>query len=234
MVECIFLDSPPLDVYGQMALDEVLVPKSPQADICLARFFNWRGMPCATFGYAQFENSVKQQMQAAAVKEYTRRPTGGGVVIHKDDLTFSLFFNMENSIKTAEIYANLHKIIREEFSQNNTPLGTYRDKSDYRPVAGGVSQNCFTNPVSDDLVTDEGSKVLGGAIRRFGSVVLYQGSLQLSGARDNAGYKEIIKNAVLKYFNAFYKEEKVSNALLNEAYSLAQSQYKTKQWIEKF
>ena len=41
------LDSPPLDVFGQMALDEALAQSKP-AEFCL-RFFRWRGVG-ATFG----------------------------------------------------------------------------------------------------------------------------------------------------------------------------------------
>jgi lipoate-protein ligase A len=235
MVKCIFLDTPPLDVYGQMAVDELLVPQNPAQDICMARFFNWEGIkPSATFGYAQFEDTAARQIKAAGIQEYTRRPTGGGVVIHKDDLTFSLFFMRASSIRPAEIYSGLHKTIKEEFLKNNLALAAYDKGSEYRPAVGGVSLNCFTNPVSDDLLDNEGNKVLGGAIRRFGGSVLYHGSLQLKGARNNKNYKETLKAAFLRYFDAAQESQTLSPGFIDDALALAKSRYMTKAWIEKF
>jgi len=216
-------------------LDEILATKHLQGGAAMARFFNWGSfVPAATFGYAQFETSARAQILAAGIKEYTRRPTGGGIVLHKDDLTFSLFFTRQNSDRPADIYAGLHRTIKEEFVKRGLALGVYNKASDYRPAPGGVSSDCFTNPVSDDLLGADGQKVLGGAIRRFGDTVFYQGSLQLPLARGNKDYKEALTAAILKYFNAGHAREHVSNTVLNEVYTLAQNTYKTKQWLEKF
>lgn len=201
----------------------------------MARFFNWGGFtPAATFGYAQFGTSAAEQILAAGIKEYTRRPTGGGIVLHKDDLTFSLFFMPQNAARPADIYANLHRGIKDEFIKKGLTLGTYDKASDYRPSPGGVSADCFTNPVSDDLLGPDGQKVLGGAIRRFGNAVLYQGSLQLPTSRGNKDYKEALQTAILKYFNASYAARAAGNILLNEAYDIARKVYRSKEWGEKF
>ena len=232
-MECIFFESPPLDVYGQMALDEALINALPSG-ACALRIFNWAAQPGATFGYAQFEASAAAQIKAAGIKEYTRRPTGGGVVLHRDDLTFSLFFPSPNPFSPAEIYGRLHALIKAEFAKNNTVLGAYNQASDYRPAPGGVSANCFTNPVSDDLLSVQGDKVLGGAIRRFGDRVLYQGSLQLEGARQNSLYGRIIEAGAQQFFNAQAQRQAVGNNVLNMAYDLAQKVYITQAWIGKF
>jgi lipoate-protein ligase A len=222
-----------------MAIDELLVSKYLRPDMRMARFFNWArpaGGDCsaATFGYSQFENTARAQINAAGIAQYTRRPTGGGVVLHRDDLTFSLFFTRGGSIKPAEIYAGLHNIIKEEFAKGGIALGAYNKESDYRPAPGGVCANCFANPVADDLLYAGGAKVLGGALRRFGDKVLYQGSLQIAGARSNADFKKILQSAILKYFNAAPAAKQIGNALLNEIYALAAEVYKTREWIEKF
>ncbi|MDR1124331.1 MAG: hypothetical protein LBL61_07150 [Elusimicrobiota bacterium] len=239
-MQCIFIETPPLDVYAHMAIDELLVSKHLRPDICMARFFNWAQAAgggsgaAATFGYAQFENTARAQINAAGVAQYTRRPTGGGVVLHKDDLTFSLFFTAAGAIKPQQIYGALHAAIRQEFQAAGLALGAYDKQSDYRPAPNGVSANCFANPVSDDLLDDGGAKVLGGAIRRFGDAVLYQGSLQLPAARGNANYQNALRAAFLKYFSAAPAAQPAGNSLLNEAYALAAEVYKTREWIEKF
>lgn len=216
-----------------MAVDELLVERALRPGVCIARFFNWAAGDAATFGYAQFESSARRQILAEGIQNYTRRPTGGGVVLHKDDLTFSLCFTHGGAFKPSAIYAALHRAIKEEFDKAAITLSAYDKAGDYRPAPGGISSNCFTNPVSDDLLGPNGEKALGGAIRRCGDAVLYQGSLQLGAARANAAYRAALKNGILKYFNAEAAAQNIGNALLNEAYALAESRYKTKEWIEK-
>ncbi|MDR0734421.1 MAG: hypothetical protein LBG16_01690 [Elusimicrobiota bacterium] len=238
-MQCIFIETPPLDVYANMAIDELLVSRL-RPDMCMARFFNWvpaggqNGGAAATFGYAQFENTARAQIAAAGITQYTRRPTGGGVVLHRDDLTFSLFFTAGGALKPQQIYGALHAAVRQGLMAAGFALGSYDKQSDYRPARGGVSANCFANPVSDDLLDNGGAKVLGGAIRRFADAVLYQGSLQLPAARDNADYQDALSAAFLKYFNAAAARRPAGNSLLNEAYALATDVYKTREWIEKF
>ena len=239
-MQCIFIETPPLDVYEHMAIDELLVSRL-RPNMCMARFFNWaqsaggpNGGAAATFGYAQFENTARAQITEEGIAQYTRRSTGGGVVLHKDDLTFSLFFAAVRALKPQQIYGALHAAVRQEFTAAGFALDAYDKQSDYRPAPGGVSASCFANPVSDDLLDNGGVKVLGGAIRRFGDAVLYQGSLQLPSARGNVNYQNVLCAAFLKYFNAEPARQSAGNSLLNEAYALAADVYKTREWIEKF
>ena len=85
----ILLSSMPLDVFGQMALDEALARSRPEAFIL--RFFRWKGVG-ATFGYAQRIREVEKALPPGIGTAYTRRPTGGGIVPHLDDLTFACVF----------------------------------------------------------------------------------------------------------------------------------------------
>ena len=234
MVTCVLLNTAPADVYTQMAVDDFFVNSQP-ADTCFLRFFNWKPAAAATFGYAQFESSVKKQLSAEGIKEYTRRPTGGGVVLHKGDLTFSLIFNNSKAENPRVIYSSLHGFIKEELLKIKTHVAVYDSKSDYRPAHNGIASNCFTNPVSDDLLGADGIKVLGGAIRRFGQRVLYQGSFQLAGSRGNAQYTAAIKAAVLKYLGAgAFIQRSLDTAEELQIEQLAKSRYNTPQWIEKF
>lgn len=233
MVNCVLLNTASADVYTQMAADDFFVSQNTQE--CFLRFFNWADGPAATFGYAQFESSVKKQLQAEGIEQYTRRPTGGGVVLHKDDLTFSLIFNSPQLVSPKVIYGALHGCIKEELLKISHGLSAYGDKSDYRPAHGGEASNCFTNPVSDDILDEGGSKVLGGAIRRFNTRILYQGSLQFTGARGNISYISAVKAGVLKYLGASSYIQRAATQEEWQAISdLAQKQYKTPAWIGKF
>ena len=233
MVNCVLLNTAPADVYTQMAADDYFVSLNTQE--CFLRIFNWAGGPSATFGYAQFESSVKKQLQTQGITQYTRRPTGGGVVLHKDDLTFSLIFNSPQLVSPNAIYSALHGCIKEELLKVKQGLSAYGDKSDYRPAHGSTASNCFTNPVSNDILDEGGSKVLGGAIRRFNTRILYQGSLQFNGARGNLAYITAVKAGVLKYLGAAaYIQRAATQEEWQAISSLGEKQYNTREWIEKF
>ncbi len=240
MVKLNFLRTPPLDVYTQMAADEILVAETKSTGEAYARIFNWGEAaqikaPCATFGYAQYESLVKKQLDAQGIKTYTRRPTGGGIVVHNDDLTFSLVFPSPKNFKAPALYAGLHRAIKEELIKKGFKPSVYADKSDYRPAAGGKASGCFANPVTDDLLDENGAKVLGGALRKFADAVLYQGSLQLKGARRSEICAAAVKNACVNFFETDLVVEKAAQTpLLYNAYALAAKQYKQASWIKKF
>lgn len=235
MVNCILLNTAPVDVYAHMAFDDFYV-NGAQKDKCFLRFFNWSQNLAATFGYAQFESSVKKQLAAQNITRYTRRPTGGGIVVHNGDLTFSLIFNADNTENPRVIYSALHSLIKEELLKLKAQVALYNKESDYRPAGeSGIASNCFSNPVSDDLLGADGAKILGGAIRRYGARVLYQGSLQTANARGNTAYIAAIKTAVLKYLGASsFVIHTPEQAECEQVEKLAREQYQTAAWIEKF
>ena len=222
--------SPALDVYGQMATDELLVSNFAP---CI-RFFNWDERPQATFGYVQKLNQAKAELEKLGINKFTRRMTGGGLVLHQSDLTFSLIFDLKERLQPNIIYTDLHGKIQAELLKEGFVSSVYGGKSDYNPqTSNGKVQNCFTNPVADDLM-QEGKKVLGGALRRFDKRVLYQGSLQINDAESQRA-----KNALLKGFLNYldisdFEEYILSNDFLNEVNTIAKTKYNTDVWLGKF
>ena len=188
--------SPALDTYAQMAVDELLVSNFAP---CI-RFFNWNMRPQATFGYIQKNVQAKAELENLGINSFTRRMTGGGLVLLKEDLTFSLVFDLPSRLQPNLIYSALHGAIQEELDRAGFWASIYKGKSDYKPqTSGGQVQNCFTNPVADDLMQN-GEKVLGGALRRFDKRVLYQGSLQINNAESQKAKNALLKG-FLKYLN---------------------------------
>lgn len=228
------LATPPLNVYEHMALDEITVLSRP-AETTL-RFYHWTSGPAVTFGYAQPLRAVQALVNARGKTfQLTRRPTGGGVVFHEDDLTFSLVFVAPG--RPAEIYARFHALIQQELRQVSPQtfgLEGAVSKERYRPATTAGASACFTNPVANDLLADNGTKILGGALRRFGNTVLYQGSLQLPHARENPIFKRAIIEAVRKFLVVDLRPDAVSIPLLGQAKQRALSLYQTTDWLEKF
>ena len=223
------LESPPLDVFGQMALDEALV-KSKPAEFCL-RFFRWRGNG-ATFGYAQRIAEVERALPAELARACTRRPTGGGVVPHVDDLTFSCVFSAAGELRPTEIYRRLHGAILAGL--RGAVAGARLAESGGRGAPRGPSgaSQCFVEPVPlDILVADR--KILGGAIRRYGDTVLYQGSLQLPGARERAAELETaIAEALAAAWKLRWTSRDVPETVRAAAREL-EAKYRSSDWIRR-
>lgn len=230
MVKVKLINSPALNVYEQMAADELSV----SAFAPCIRFFNWDARPQATFGYVQKIEQAKAELKSLNISRYTRRMTGGGLVLHKNDLTFALVFDLKERIQPNIIYTALHTAIQTELSKAGFLASVYTGKSDYKPqTAGGQVQNCFTNPVADDLMQD-GKKVLGGALRRFDKRVLYQGSLQIEEAETLKA-----KNALLKGFLNYlgtdiFEEVSLDEDFIKQVKTLAKTKYESENWLGKF
>ena len=132
-----------------------------------------------------------------------------------------------------EIYKKLHTAIAGELKKYIKEVQNYDQKNIFKPVENGQSKSCFANPVLDDLMVD-GKKILGGAIRRFGNRILYQGTLQITGARGREEYKTAIKHALEKYFQEETSFEDISSVLLAQIKDKAEHIYKNPAWINKY
>ncbi len=225
----VILQTPPFDVFSQMAIDEIIACDKTLENKNFLRFFNWQEQKAITFGYAQRSKSLKEQLEAGY--KITRRPSGGGIVYHDGDLTFSIIFTSQDKVE--DIYKNLHTAIAGELKKYIKQVQTYDQKNIFKPVENGQSKSCFANPVLDDLMLD-GKKILGGAIRRFGNRILYQGTLQIAGARDKEEYKSAIKNALEKFLKEESSFTEVSPTLLLQIKNKAEQVYKNPAWINKY
>ena len=100
-----------MDACGQMALDETLLrapPSPPDASFTpWLRFYLW-STPALTFGYAQKWMDIAPLAPPARYPSITRRLTGGGLVPHLTDLTFSAAFPAPHPWCPREIYRLLH------------------------------------------------------------------------------------------------------------------------------
>ena len=175
-------DSPPAPPADQMALDETLLLASPDSTAWL-RFYTWDA-PAITFGFAQRWHAVEPHVPGGNLSRAARRPTGGGIVRHGSDLTFSAGFPAPPVWNPARLYANLHtRLLRALDSAGiSATLRTAPSANPPAPDTPDGPLQCFVSPVPMDIMTPDGrQKLLGGALRRA-SRVLYQGTLLLSPA----------------------------------------------------
>ena len=226
----VLVEAPALGVFGQMALDEALADSKPEA-FCL-RFYRWEG-PAATFGYAQRIHEVERVLPAGIGNQYTRRPTGGGLVPHLADLTFSCVFPAAGELRPAELYRRLHAAILKGLQAVGVAgrlCAAEGEASASRP--GGAGQ-CFVQPVAQDILSAAG-KILGGAIKRSGDTVLYQGSLQLPDARARAPELETaLAGALAAEWGLRWRPQAPADSVQAAARGL-ETKYRAPEWIRKF
>jgi len=233
MIDGLFIETPPLDIYEHMAFDDETASSGP-IDGFILRVYNWKGGG-VTFGYSQFYGEAARIIPAGT--DATRRPTGGGVVIHDGDLTFSCVF-APSARKPSEIYAMLHGAFYKALRGCDIKCSLCGGPSGgavYAPSSGGEASACFKNPVPQDIAGENGAKILGGALRKFAGSVLYQGSLQFPGARARsveiaAAFRKELSGAL----GIAWRMQTAPEPKLESARKLAGERYRSRQWIEKF
>jgi lipoyl(octanoyl) transferase len=107
-------------------------------------------------------------------RQIVRRWTGGGIVDHAGDWTYSLIVpagEKLSAMSTAESYRAVHQSLAEAL----TRCGWSARLADADPP--GLGGLCFQSPVPADVLV-EGRKVAGAAQRRTRRGLLHQGSVQ--------------------------------------------------------
>ena len=214
------LDPDPHAASLNMALDEALLQ---HAEIPTLRLYRWLG-PAVSFGYfGQF--AAAQRM--AAGREMVRRWTGGGLVEHGEDVTYTLivprgadFFR----VSALESYRLIHERIAEWLSDSGLTTNVAA------AAAGEPSGACFAGHVRYDIVTD-GGKVAGAAQRRTRWGLLHQGSIQfpysmLGAERGTRNLAGALAREV--------RQTEITPTLYQAAQRIAQDKYATNEWLRKF
>ena len=153
-----------------MAMDEALLEAATRLGRPVLRFYGWIE-PAATFGYFQKFAEVEQ---TTLLRPLIRRPTGGGLVPHDADWTYSLAFPPGHEwyeLRAEESYRRAHEWIQSAFSRLGveTELAPCCKKS--------APGQCFVGHEKHDLLW-HGRKIAGAAQRRNKLGLLIQGSVQ--------------------------------------------------------
>ncbi len=176
----LLLNSGKCDAAFNMALDEALLENVSRLGKPVLRFYGWTE-PAATFGYFQ---KYAEVAAATTLRPLIRRPTGGGIVPHDADWTYSAVFppgHGWHSLKAEESYRRIHDWLRLAFAELKieTELAPCCKKS--------APGECFAGYEKSDLLW-HGKKIAGAAQRRNKFGLLIQGSIQppsVAQARDD-------------------------------------------------
>ena len=164
-----------------MAVDFLLLQRYPADENARFRHYDWH-RPAFTFGYSQLIGFVRAQLPADDPVELCRRPTGGGVVDHRNDWTYALIIPREHDLyeaRATESYRLVHACIAEALHALGDPaqLKEPASESGSQPVSYGPGV-CFTQAENYDVVHPQtGAKIAGAAQKRSKQGLLFQGSI---------------------------------------------------------
>jgi len=153
---------------ANMAIDESLLR---HARAPVLRIYGWEET-CVSIGYFQKASVV------AASTSFVRRYTGGGLVEHGKDLTYTLVLPADHPLTAAGTlpsYRAIHEGVASALQAAGVEcqLATAQPKKDHA--------SCFLKPVPADVLDSKGAKLAGAAQRRTKQGCLHQGSILLSG-----------------------------------------------------
>jgi len=180
------LIDPPLDGPTNMARDEALLRRLSLGELApTMRLYEWRPATLSLGYFQPFEN-VSRQPAAIRSMPVVRRLTGGGAIVHANELTYSLVLPNDHPLLrggAVRLYEFMHDAAIEMLAERGVPA-TRAGRT-----APGNSQRgpflCFQRRHRLDVVVGP-HKVLGSAQRRTSGAVLQHGSLQLSGLPPSA------------------------------------------------
>jgi lipoate-protein ligase A len=209
-----------------MALDEALLESSPQIGKPVLRFYGWTE-PAGSFGYSQRFSELER---VTHLRPLVRRPTGGGLVPHNSDWTYSLAFPPTHfwySLKAVESYQKVHEWIRDAFQEMGvaTELAPHAKKE--------MPGQCFVGAEkSDDLW--HGRKIVGAAQRRTKSGLLIQGSVQPPPiGLDKTEWREAMCDVARRQFSVIWNDFAPDVTLLSLTKNLAERKYSQPSYNQK-
>lgn len=163
----------PKDGYRNMAIDEALVLSVKKKGNPTLRLYSWLE-ESISFGYNQRIREILDIEKC--LKEgilFVRRPTGGGIVLHSVDFTYSISVPVGFFKDIKEGYLFIQGIIKEFFNSIGIEVTLFTEIR--KPNLRGI---CLSEPNFSDIVV-EGRKICGLAVRKVREGVLYQGYMLL-------------------------------------------------------
>ena len=162
-----------------MAVDFLLLQRYPRAGVPRFRHYRWH-RPAFTFGYSQKFSFIQSQLPPGERFDTCRRPTGGGLVDHRDDWTYALVIPRGHPLEerpATQSYREIHEALAAALRTQGVPAATKQARD---PALGesGPAGVCFQRAEVFDVVHERsGEKIAGAAQKRNKHGLLFQGSI---------------------------------------------------------
>ena len=173
----IFYERMVADGPTQMAVDQALLARCAADGRSRFRFYRW-SPATLSLGYFQDYQQALRQFAELADMPVVRRVTGGGAIIHDQEITYCLIVPAEHHLYqagAAQAYCRFHQAVIEVVRDYGVNLDFGQGSAAGQSQAHGPVF-CFARDYPTDLRCDRG-KVVGSAQRRLNRAMLQHGSI---------------------------------------------------------
>ena len=215
-----------------MALDFLLLQRYPAPEVARFRHYDWRTQ-AFTFGLSQAMDYIRANLPAGENLDLCRRPTGGGLVDHRNDWTYCLVIPRAHALFEApatQAYRDVHAALAAAMQALGEPVALQETR---HPTEEGPTI-CFERPeLYDVLNTATGAKIAGAAMKRNKNGLLLQGSIEKSrvGPIDWDKFQKQFEAEVAKTLNATPTPTPWPELNESEVEGLVE-QYSSPEWME--
>jgi lipoate-protein ligase A len=173
-----------------MAIDFLLLQRHPAPTAIRFRNYQWRH-PAFTFGFGQKIAWVREQLPPGEQFDLCRRPTGGGIVDHRQDWTYTLVIPRDHEwweARATASYGMVHDCLAQVLRELGQPA-IVKQPGDAAEAAGSSAPVqmppaflepgvCYQRAEPFDVIHERtGEKIAGAAQKRSKQGLLFQGSI---------------------------------------------------------
>ena len=167
-----------------MAIDEAILAAQKEQPNPTLRFYGWT-QPAFSFGYFQ-DIAAEVDIDACRADgiELVKRMTGGGIVVHGWELTYTLVLPRgAGEMNISDAYHIIGQFLVKAFQQLSIPAqcyaaGSYSSSAVTNRTYGVEANICLTNPAEHDVISDN-KKLAGVSVRRNRNGIMFQGYISL-------------------------------------------------------
>ncbi len=198
-----------------MAVDEALLREVKEP---VLRIYEWN-VPALSLGYFQ-------PFALAGDRPFIRRYTGGGLVDHAHDVTYTVVLPRSHpwmELSAPESYCTIHRGVQAALAASGI-------ESELTAEANTAeSEACFAKPVRFDVMA-AGGKVSGAAQRRTREGLLHQGSILLPDPSRYADLRCAFAEAFSARLELVLSSGNLTSAETARAADLERDRYMTDAW----
>ncbi len=214
--------------YMNMALDQALLTCAAERDRPLLRLYDW-DRPAVSIGYVQKASEVN-----GGDRTLVRRPTGGGVVYHDHDVTYTVAIPPGHWIDDEDRLVSYRWINRAvQAALEALKMAASLSDDSISKSVDRATMVCFTNPTRYDIMADN-VKVAGSAQRRTRDGLLHQGSVNLEHAGPDTVSRDQVKSKLQDGFrtvlNAQFEPWRPDPKFLSLAAEIEEQRYALREW----
>jgi lipoate-protein ligase A len=199
-----------------MAVDEALLREVREP---VLRLYEWN-VPAVSLGYFQSAGLAPEG------RPFVRRYTGGGLVDHAEDITYTVVLPRAHAwmeLSAPESYATIHRGVQAVLEGCGISAEVASEASTLE------SDACFAKPVRFDIVAGD-RKLSGAAQRRTREGMLHQGSILLPDPKRNGDVRRSFTEFFTRKLELEFFAGELTKAELSRVADLERERYSTEAW----